>query len=242
MGEPATASELPTLKVLLIGSSGVGKTALLARYTDDVFLGPEETTPTIGVDYRVKTICVGEKWFKLNLWDTAGQERYRALTSSYYRGAQGVILGVLPARTLTPVYDVTSEPSFDALPSWIEELKIFTGTTAPVVLLVGNKVDRDAERTVDANAARRLAQAHDYLHVECSAKQGRGVDHAFDELVHRIVSTPALWSSVDPGVRRPGDRIPGGAPSGAANSVITLGGASAYVGGRLAAAQEQCRC
>lgn len=93
MAEPATTAELPTLKVLLIGSSGVGKSALVYRYTADEFLGPEDAAATIGVDYRMKSIHVGGKWFKLSIWDTAGQERYRTLTSSYYRGAQGVIIG-----------------------------------------------------------------------------------------------------------------------------------------------------
>lgn len=86
-------SDIPTLKILLIGSSSVGKSSLLLRFTDDEFLSPEETSATIGVDYKIKSIQVGGKRFKLSIWDTAGQERFRTLTSSYYRGAQGVIVG-----------------------------------------------------------------------------------------------------------------------------------------------------
>jgi len=89
---------VPTLKILLIGSSSVGKSSLLLRFTDDEFLSPEETSATIGVDYKIKFINVGGKRFKLSVWDTAGQERFRTLTSSYYRGAQGVIVGELTHR------------------------------------------------------------------------------------------------------------------------------------------------
>lgn len=67
--------------------------SLLLRYTDDEYLNPEEASATIGVDYKVKSITVGGKKYKLSIWDTAGQERFRTLTSSYYRGAHGVIIG-----------------------------------------------------------------------------------------------------------------------------------------------------
>ena len=66
MGEPATTAELPTLKLLLIGSSGVGKSALVRRYTDDVFV-EEDAAATIGVDYKIKSLCVDGKWFKLSI-------------------------------------------------------------------------------------------------------------------------------------------------------------------------------
>ena len=61
------------------------------RFTDDTF--DPELAATIGVDFKVKTISVDGNKAKLAIWDTAGQERFRTLTPSYYRGAQGVILG-----------------------------------------------------------------------------------------------------------------------------------------------------
>ncbi|WVW82465.1 hypothetical protein I302_104475 [Kwoniella bestiolae CBS 10118] len=83
------------LKLLLIGNSSVGKSSLLLRFTDNEFLSDEETAATIGVDFKVKSIELDGKKYKLSVWDTAGQERFRTLTSSYYRGAQGVVLGVV---------------------------------------------------------------------------------------------------------------------------------------------------
>lgn len=229
--EPATSAELPTLKILLIGvcnrltqSSGVGKSSLVRRYTEDEFLDDDQAT--IGVDYKMKSIYVHGKWFKLSIWDTAGQERYRTLTSSYYRGAQGVIL----------VYDVTSEDSFAALPSWYKELEMFTGKESLIKLLIGNKTDQESTRKVTTEQGREWAQEHDCLFAECSAKENIHVQKAFEELVQGIASTPSLWQDVGPGVRRPGDRIPGGAPN--APGTISLSQASSYV----TAAQERCGC
>ena len=78
-------------QILLVGDSGVGKSSLLLRFTADKF--DADTNPTIGVDFRVKYLTLHGKRVKLTIWDTAGQERFRTLTSSYYRGAHGVIFG-----------------------------------------------------------------------------------------------------------------------------------------------------
>lgn len=74
-------------------SAAVGKSSLLIRFTDGEFLPEEEASATIGVDYKTKLVTVDGKRFKLCIWDTAGQERYRTLTHTYYRSANGVILG-----------------------------------------------------------------------------------------------------------------------------------------------------
>ena len=78
-------------RVLLVGDAGVGKSSMLLRFTDDTF--DEALQSTIGVDFKVKMMAAREKRIKMTIWDTAGQERFRTLTSSYYRGAQGIILG-----------------------------------------------------------------------------------------------------------------------------------------------------
>ena len=83
---------LTSLKILIIGESGVGKSSLLLRFTDDQF--DPEMAATIGVDFKVKVMNQQGNRVKLAIWDTAGQERFRTLTPSYYRGAQ-VIQGGL---------------------------------------------------------------------------------------------------------------------------------------------------
>lgn len=138
------------------------------------------------------------------------------------------------------MYDVTSQETFDAIPSWLQELDVFTGDVPPIKLLVGNKVDRAEARAVDEAQGAAAASRFNALFAECSAKDGTGVEDAFHELVSRIASTPELWQDVDPNVRRPGDRIPGGAPS--QNGTISLTDPNSYVGAGLAAARERCNC
>ena len=91
-----------TIKLLLVGDSGVGKSSLLLRFCNDTF---EELSPTIGVDFKLKYMDMAGKRLKLTVWDTAGQERFRTLTSAYYRGAQGIVY----------VYDITRRDTFEAL-------------------------------------------------------------------------------------------------------------------------------
>lgn len=186
MASPGSSSSegIPTLKVLLIGTSSVGKSSLLLRYTDDEYLGPEEATATIGVDYKVKSITVGGKRYKLNIWDTAGQERFRTLTSSYYRGAHGVIVA----------YDVTSRESFAALPTWFSELDTFSSSADVVKIVVGNKTDKEYARQVTQEEGQAFADSRGCLFIECSAKQGVGVNGAFDELINKVrTSDRAAW-------------------------------------------------
>jgi len=95
-------------KILLIGDAGVGKSSILLQFTDGYF--NENLQSTIGVDFKVKVMDAASpdgksKRVKVTIWDTAGQERFRTLTSSYYRGAQGIIL----------VYDVARKETFDSL-------------------------------------------------------------------------------------------------------------------------------
>ncbi|KAF6026384.1 RAB3B [Bugula neritina] len=75
-------------KLLIIGNSSVGKTSFLFRYADDTFTSA--FVSTVGIDFKVKTVCHNNKRVKLQIWDTAGQERYRTITTAYYRGAMGL--------------------------------------------------------------------------------------------------------------------------------------------------------
>ncbi|WVR06004.1 hypothetical protein IAU60_003032 [Kwoniella sp. DSM 27419] len=183
----AGVSPTPNLKLLLIGDSSVGKSSLLLRFTDDEFLSDEETAATIGVDFKVKSIELDGSKYKLSIWDTAGQERFRTLTSSYYRGAQGVIL----------VYDVSSRQSFDELLKWFKEIDTYCGEGV-VKIIVGNKVDKEFSRQVPKHEGQAFANRMNALFVECSAKTRLGVPEAFEELVRQVgLACPALLTVSD---------------------------------------------
>ncbi|KAM6153476.1 ras-related protein Rab-18 isoform 2-T2 [Erethizon dorsatum] len=148
---------LTTLKILIIGESGVGKSSLLLRFTDDTF--DPELAATIGVDFKVKTISVDGNKAKLAIWDTAGQERFRTLTPSYYRGAQGVIL----------VYDVTRRDTFVKLDNWLNELETYCTRNDIVNMLVGNKIDkRQVQKPVMVYSVRlRNLSKRSFRHLDC---------------------------------------------------------------------------
>jgi len=181
MADPSNSDVLTTLKILIIGNSGVGKSSLLLRFVHDTF--DEDQACTIGVDFKVKTITIDENVVKLAIWDTAGSERFRTLSPAYYRGGQGVIL----------VYDVSNRPSFERLVPWLQELSTHSTKTNIVKMLVGNKIDKD--RVVSREEGLQFARRHGMLFIEASAKSSVGVRCAFEELVQKIIQTPGLWES-----------------------------------------------
>ena len=75
------------VKLLLIGDSGVGKSCLLLRYSDDKFTTSFITT--IGIDFKIKTINLDQKKVKMQIWDTAGQERFRTITAAFIEARTG---------------------------------------------------------------------------------------------------------------------------------------------------------
>jgi len=174
-----------TLKLLVIGDSGVGKSSLLMRFIENSF--DEDQGPTIGVDFKSTVIDVQGNKVKLTIWDTAGQERFRTLTASYYRGAHGVIL----------VYDTTDRASFDHITMWLNELEVYATNANIVKMLVGNKIDKPG-RDVTTKEGTEFARDKAMLFIEASAKDTRGVKQAFDEVTQKILDTPDLWGDKGP--------------------------------------------
>lgn len=176
-------------KLLMIGDAGVGKSSMLLRFTDDSF--DEHIQSTIGVDFKVKHLDVSNKRIKLTIWDTAGQERFRTLTSSYYRGAQGVVM----------VYDVTRRDTFENLEQWLKEVKLYSPNNGEgvVKVLVGNKVDLKENRKVAREEAEAWARSQGMLFLEASAKTRTGIKQTFLETVQKIVENPEALVNTVPG-------------------------------------------
>ena len=160
-------------KLLLIGDSGVGKSCLLLRFADDTYT--ESYISTIGVDFKIRTIEIGGKQIKLQIWDTAGQERFRTITSSYYRGAHGIIV----------VYDVTDQASFSNVKQWLQEIDRYACENVNK-LLVGNKCDLTTKKVVDFNTAKEFADGLGIPFLETSAKNSTNVEEAFVTMATEI--------------------------------------------------------
>ncbi|XP_064828947.1 ras-related protein Rab-1A-like [Oncorhynchus masou masou] len=153
-------------KLLLIGDSGVGKSCLLLRFADDTYT--ESYISTIGVDFKIRTIEMDGKTVKLQIWDTAGQERFRTITSSYYRGAHGIII----------VYDVTDQESFNNVKQWLEEIDRYACENVSK-LLVGNKCDLVSKKVVDSATGQKCASSLKIPFLETSAKNADNVEKSF---------------------------------------------------------------
>ncbi|GAB4842429.1 WD40 repeat protein [Ancistrocladus abbreviatus] len=170
-------------KLLLIGDSGVGKSCLLLRFADDSYL--ESYISTIGVDFKIRTVEQDGKTIKLQIWDTAGQERFRTITSSYYRGAHGIII----------VYDITDQESFDNVKQWLSEIDRYASDNVKK-LLVGNKSDLTANRAVTYETAKAFADEIGIPFLETSAKDASNVEQAFMTMAasikNQMASQPAI--------------------------------------------------
>ena len=161
-------------KLLLIGNSSVGKSSLLVRFVDDVW--EENFVPTIGVDFKLKTLDVNGKKVKLQIWDTAGQERFKNITASYYRGGNGVLV----------VYDITDRDSFENLNSWLIEIEKNASKNV-YKLLIGNKSDLEDKRKVTYQEGKDFATSNGMQFIETSAKTDSKVKDAFELLTQEII-------------------------------------------------------
>lgn len=160
-------------KILIIGDTHVGKSNLLIRFAENQF--HDSFQPTIGVDFKIKSVIYEGVPIKLQLWDTAGQERFRNITNSYYKGAHGILI----------VYDITSHNSFQNVDLWLEEAEKH-GAGSLAKILIGNKSDLEENRQVEKEEANRKAQDNNLAFMETSAKDGINVENAFLSMIKEI--------------------------------------------------------
>uniref|UniRef100_G3PXD1 Ras-related protein SEC4 n=1 Tax=Gasterosteus aculeatus aculeatus TaxID=481459 RepID=G3PXD1_GASAC len=183
-------------KLLLIGDSGVGKTCVLFRFSEDAFNSTFISTIASlrsakfqqlalaiwhrlhsGIDFKIRTIELDGKKIKLQIWDTAGQERFRTITTAYYRGAMGIML----------VYDITNEKSFENIKNWIRNIEEHASSDVEKMVL-GNKCDINDKRQVSKDRGENLALEFGIKFMETSAKANINVENAFLTLARDIKS------------------------------------------------------
>ena len=156
-------------KVLLLGNSDVGKSSLILRYVDQVW--SDTFVPTIGVDFKVKTLEIDNKKIKMQIWDTAGQERFRNVISSYFRGSHGILL----------IYDITNRDSFKNLENWLIEIEKNASQNV-LKILIGNKNDLVNDREIQSEEGQAFANRNGMEFIETSAKMNTNVTEAFEAL------------------------------------------------------------
>eukprot|EP00475_Leptophrys_vorax_P027843 TRINITY_DN3979_c0_g1_i3.p1 TRINITY_DN3979_c0_g1~~TRINITY_DN3979_c0_g1_i3.p1 ORF type:complete len:211 (+),score=37.09 TRINITY_DN3979_c0_g1_i3:55-687(+) len=174
-----------SLKLVVLGDSGVGKSALLKRAAKGVY--EDQYVSTIGVDFEVKTITVDDQKVKLYFWDTAGQERFRTITRSYYRGAGAVLF----------VFDLTDRDSFRNVQVWYDDV-LKTLTTDTLFCLVGNKADIPEKRAVSKQDAEEWANDHGMPFFEASARTSANLDSILENLGSRHIKKMRMQALMQP--------------------------------------------
>lgn len=164
------------VKVIIIGDSGVGKTNLITRFCENHF--KDTYVATIGVDFKIKSLTLNDKKFKMQIWDTAGQERFKNITQTYYKGAAGIIL----------TYSTTDTTSFSNIERWMTQIESNAPENVSKVL-VATKEDLVGERCVSVDEGKELAAKHGIPFLEVSAKTGFQVKEAFETLGKEILKT-----------------------------------------------------
>ena len=163
------------IKILILGDMGVGKTSLMLRYVDDQF--SERHMPTIGVEFRSKTVWINNENILVQIWDTAGQERYRNLTKTYYKNASGIILAC----------DCTKTDSVSNINFWIKQITNEIELNIPVVLAL-TKCDSNKCQVL-ISQAKIFAKEFNLGFFETSSKMDLNITKPFSYIIDQVIST-----------------------------------------------------
>lgn len=157
-----------SIKILLIGDSGVGKSSIMLQFIEEEY--KNEYACTVGVDFKsIPITTASNNYVKLLLWDTAGQERFRTITQMYYRGTNVILV----------IYDVTDRTSFENIKIWLKEIE----KNAPdnvIKILIGNKSDIVDKRSVSKDEAENFSVTNGFVkYYETSAKKNINIEEIF---------------------------------------------------------------
>ena len=167
---------METIKLVLIGESGVGKTSIISRYTNNTF-DPQVLTSS-SAQFLTKTkFPEYNKTIKFDIWDTAGQEKFKKKKKIFYKDAKVIIL----------VYDITNKNSFESLKNfWYKE--IMDNTISDVILaIVGNKADLYENEQVTDDEGKAYAKEKNAIFKSTSALSNRGIDSLFTDIAKKCL-------------------------------------------------------
>jgi len=155
-----------TFRVVIVGDQTVGKTSLLLRFVDNIFIA--ENVTTNGANMKSRIIPCGKKSVQLNIMDTCGQELFRTVSRSIYHNADAVIV----------VYDQGNEKSFTNVQFWLREVDNYSNNPRCHKIIVGNKTD-STKLVVTTDQGKEFAAGLGYQFFDTSAKTDSNVDALF---------------------------------------------------------------
>ena len=168
-----------SFKLLTIGETDVGKTSIINKYVNDIF---GNCTPTVGIVYSSKLVTFQNDVINLNLYDTSGQERYHSLAFQNFRGVDIFLI----------IFDLSKRNSFEAIPSWYNDIMKNNSKKTMVICIVGNKADLKDDVIINDSEVqqviKKLKNKYEIRYYKTSAKTGEGIETMFKELVEQRVN------------------------------------------------------
>ena len=171
-----------SIKCVLLGESGTGKSSLIERFINNTF--KKDTLSTLIGSFSSKIVFYEKENIKIrfDIWDTAGQEKYRSINKIFYQDAQVTLL----------VYDITQEYTYKAIKDyWFSEVKENSPEDA-IIFLVGNKSDLYEKEVVNEEEARQYANEINSLYKLVSAQTGEGIEDIFKMVGERLLTEEFL--------------------------------------------------
>ena len=172
------------VKIVILGSSGVGKSSIINRYINKNW--NQDVQTTLGAAFMDKFVQYRGRNFKFQIWDTAGQEKYGPLAQMYYRDADVAIL----------VYDSTDKQTFSGLKTWHMELSE-KGPKNLILAIVGNKVELTDEQEVSESEGGRYASKHHAIYKATSAKENTGIEELFENILDDLLDHSVVEETHD---------------------------------------------
>ena len=175
-----------SVKVVLLGEAGVGKTSIIHQFTYHTF--DPDCISSISAQFVSKTIDYeGYGAIKFDIWDTAGQERYRSMAKIFYKDAKVIVL----------LYDITSQNTFDGLKNyWYEQIKINCENDA-ILAVVANKNDLYADQVVSDETGQRFADEIGAIFQSTSALSDSGIGKLFEHIGRKFIDTDYDYKDLD---------------------------------------------
>ena len=162
-------------KLILIGSSNVGKTSIIKQLTSNEF--NDNFISTIGVHFYTKNLLIDDKKIQFLIWDTAGVEKFKSVTKNYYKTSNVCII----------VFDVTDKQSFEDVFEWLNFYKEYCCENNNKIFLFGNKIDKNLERSVNAEDVDDFYKRNNLIYYETSAKDGKNINDVFKNIGKKLI-------------------------------------------------------
>ena len=171
-----------SIKCVLLGESGTGKSSLIERFITNTF--KKDTLSTLIGSFSSKLVYYEKEniSIRFDIWDTAGQEKYRSINKIFYQDAQVTFL----------VYDITQKETYDAIQGyWYQEVKENSPEDA-IIFVLGNKSDLYEREAINEEDARKYAEDINALYKLVSAQTGEGIEDIFKMIGEKLLTPEFL--------------------------------------------------